>query len=148
MTMPLVAWDADGAIVQVSEQTMARVPGVGIVGEIDLAAHERDGGALTDIFVAHGAVGAGTWPEHLGARFGEFRVELEPDWTRARHAEPYRIRALIHRSGHRRERPDGVGGSLHRPLSLDAQGRNAAEETAEVGSPAHLPLVTPKPEAA
>ena len=153
MTMPLVAWNAAGDIVEATEQTMARDPERGIVGVLDFAANEREGIALRDIFVADGAVGSGTWPEFLPAnRWHEFRVELVPGWSRSRIPAdtPYRIRALIHRaSGHRRARPTDVAGSLHRPVELDDLGRDVPQ-TQERGTPGHLRLaaaeaVTPDP---
>lgn len=103
----LVAYDAAGRVVRTLGAMTRRDAGGNVVGLIDFESMERLGAPLTDIWIAGGgAVGSGTWPEWLGAATHEYRVELEPGWSR--HAippsRPHRIRALIHIG-----RPPSVG---------------------------------------
>jgi len=150
----LIAFDAAGDIIDTLDRVVVYGPDGQVVGLVDFAAHEAAGGSLTDVW--HVAVdgvpasGSGTWPEFLGGRAHDFRVERADG----------RIVALVHKvSGHRRERADAeeavreivreiVGrdldpdqppdrahntrralrerlGSPSRPLGLDAAGRTA-----------------------
>jgi hypothetical protein len=80
-------------------------------GLVDFVAHEEAGGEMLDVWKLFGeqvengvgvpweAKGSKTWPEWIGAKAHEFRVEL------AGPAGKKRIAALVHKvSGHRRER--------------------------------------------
>ncbi|MEA2677397.1 MAG: hypothetical protein QOJ81_1538 [Chloroflexota bacterium] len=101
MLSMLVHWDATGAIVHTNDYMIAFDENSAVIGLIDFAAHEAAGGRMRDIVYDPGAVGAGTWPEWLGGRAHEFKVELDPNPGQAR----ARIKALVHRtSGHRRVR--------------------------------------------
>jgi hypothetical protein len=123
--------------------------------------------------LAHDRVaGASTWPEYLGASFGDFKVELRPG---PRGGSPS-VRALVHRkSGHRRDRAEivrkreeaiaerlavgraaakqlglsgvdvdirDITGSVEKPLRLDKDGRNL-DPLAELARPIpDLPLMS------
>lgn len=76
MLTPLIAYDAGGNIISVMDHLVARVDGV-VVGLYDFAAHEANGGKLRDFWDVNRAVGSGTWPEWLGDRTHEFRVQLD-----------------------------------------------------------------------
>lgn len=87
-----------GAVVGTLDYMVARNAAGEVVGLIDFEAHEAAGGRLTDIWRHSDAAGSGTWPEFIGARAHEFRVELDGS---------KRITALVHKqSGHRRVRSD------------------------------------------
>jgi hypothetical protein len=127
------------------------------LGLIDFGAHEAAGGELTDIWRVTAdddpVVGSKVWPEWIGGRAHDFRVELEgPPGHK-------RIAALVHKtSGHRRERAaieaaienriaEAAGapadirhlvGGPDRPLTLDDKGRTTAR--ARVVEP-NLPIV-------
>jgi len=149
----LLAYDDPGNVIATLDHLIARDAAGTVTGLIDFGAHEDAGGEHTDIWTVEGAKGSKVWPEWLGARAHEFRVELEGAPGHKR------IAALVHRqSGHRRERAaieaaiaatpfvDGVRdirhivGGPHRPLTLDAKGRTMTRPKA-VATPAHLPLV-------
>ncbi len=153
----LLAYDEAGEIVATLDHLVAYDEAGDPLGLVDFAAHEEAGGELTDVWTVAGdgltIKGSKVWPEWLGSRAHDFRVELEGP------AGAKRIAALVHReSGHRRERAaveqaiadriraagdrpadirDLVGGP-DRPLSLDERGRTAPR--AKVKRPA-LPLV-------
>jgi len=149
-----LAYDATGKVVATLD-FMARRGDTGeIVGWIDFAKHEVSGGEHTDIWNVGNAEGSKVWPEWLGSRAHDFQVELEgPDGQK-------RLAALVHPSGHRRERAaidaaiaerieaagdapadirDLVGGP-DRPLILDDEGRTVGRSQAG-GTPAHLPVM-------
>lgn len=147
----LLAYDADGNVVATLDHLVSRDDDGHVVGLVDFAAHEVAGGELTDIWRVEGAAGSGVWPEWLGARALQFRVELAGAPGRKA------IAALVHRtSGHRRERVDietaiagspVVGGARdvrhivggpNRALHLDAEGRTVARPRA---GNAHLPRI-------
>ena len=96
----LIAYDADGNVIATLSYAVQydddadRTP-LGIV-RWDL--HEEAGGEHTDIWTVDGAKGSKVWPEYLGGRAHDFRVELEGP------AGAKRIAALVHKDGHRRER--------------------------------------------
>lgn len=151
----LLAYDASGDIVATLDYAVQyaddedRTP----LGLVDFAAHEEAGGELTDVWNVSNATGSKVWPEWLGSRAHDFRVELVGPPGRKR------IAALVHKaSGHRRERAvieaeigkrvkaakgepadirDLVGGP-DRPLHIDDQGRNAPRPKA---TRPKLPLV-------
>lgn len=90
--MPLIAYDARGSIFAVLHELYWTAPD-GSVHAVDLEAAE--GGRLRDLWEVSRASGSAYWPEHLGDRFTEFRVERESG----------RAVRLIHRgSGHVRHR--------------------------------------------
>lgn len=141
MLSMLIAYNADGDVIATLDYMVARDGDGNATGLIDFEAHEAAGAALTDVWNVDGAVGSGTWPEWLGSRAHDFRVELDGPPARKR------IRALSHRvSGQRRERHvieariaqrvtearDGVAdirdlvGGPDRPLLLDDEGRTLA----------------------
>ena len=130
------------------------------LGFVDFLAHEERGGEMTDVWRVEidgvSAAGSKVWPEWLGGRAHDFRVELAgPPGAK-------RIAALIHKtSGYRRVRAeieaaieariaaaagqpadirDLVGGP-DRPLNIDDEGRTVAR--AAVVRP-NLPLVSVK----
>lgn len=150
--MPLIAYDRSGNIV-VSLDFLVLPDGEGGFGLVDLEEAERTGIKLRGLWEVSGASGSAHWPEHLGERFHEFRVERD-----RRFALP--ARRLVHRlSGHVRHRdaieaavqqakagahPDArhaaaraVLGHPHQPLTLDDHGRTRAEpdRQAEVRAP-------------
>jgi hypothetical protein len=145
----LLAYTEDGSVVATLDYLVQYDENRSPIGLVNFARHEEAGGENTDIWshvqylndVDQGTVkGSKVWPEWLGARAHEFRVELEGPPGRKR------IKALVHRdSGHRRERAaieaevasrieaagdkpadirDLVGGP-DRPMHLDDTGRSA-----------------------
>ena len=146
MSIPtsLLFYDADGNVVGTLDY-MVRYDDDGVpIGLVDFEAHELSGGRLREI-VEHGsAVGAGTWPEWLGASAHDFKVQVRPGAKGGTHL----IRSLQHsRSGYRRERSDiesalsdlisgtgpgdvvnvsGILGGPGKHLILDEDGRTAA----------------------
>jgi hypothetical protein len=156
----LIAYDAAGDVVGTLDYLVQydddadRTP----LGLVDFAAHEEIGGELTSVWNVSHAAGSKSWPEYLGSRAHDFRVELVgPPGQK-------RIGALIHKvSGHRRERAaieaaiaarvaaaqgdpadirDLVGGPS-RPLPID-EATGQAKERVPQTRPA-LPLVRPTP---
>lgn len=134
----LIAYDADGNVVATLDHMVVRDVDGNVVGLIDFAAHEAAGGEHLDIWVHSAAAGSKVWPEWLGSRAHEFRVELVGP-PGGKH-----IGALVHRqSGHRRGRAEveaaiaqviaeagdepadirHIVGGPDRPLPLDADGR-------------------------
>lgn len=154
MLAMLLAYDALGNVVATLDVMVARDDAGNVTGLVDFAAHEAEGGEHTDIWQVGSAAGSKVWPEFLGERGHEFRVELVgPPGAK-------RIGALIHKaSGVRRERtdveaaiaarvaetPEGqpidlrdiVGGPT-RPIGLDPAGRTA---TPRPRARSQLPLV-------
>jgi hypothetical protein len=137
----LLAYGAAGDVVQTLSYVVQYDADMVPLGLVDFGAHEEAGGENTDIFVTSNAVGSKVWPEWIGGRAHDFRVELVGPPGRKR------IAALVHKaSGFRRERAaieaaiqsrisaaagapadirDLVGGP-DRPLVLDDNGRNVA----------------------
>ena len=134
----LLAYDASGNVVATLDHLVARDDAGNVAGLVDFSAYEAAGREMTEVWNVGGAVGSKVWPEWLGARAHEFRVELEGPPGRKS------IAALVHRtSGHRRERADiesviagrmsaaadapadirDVVGGPDRPLRLDEDGR-------------------------
>lgn len=140
----LLAYDVAGRVVMSLDYLVVyandsnRTP----LGLADFASHEEAGGMATDFWTVSSdespIKGSKVWPEWLGARACDFRVELSGPPGRKK------IAALVHRtSGHRRERAaieqaikdrivaagddpadisDIVGGP-DCPLSIDDRGR-------------------------
>jgi hypothetical protein len=99
MLRSLIAYDADGGVIATLDHLVARDVEARAVGLVDFGAHEDAGRELTDIWTVEGAKGSKTWPEWLGARAHEFRVEL------AGPPGQKRITSLVHKkSGYRRDR--------------------------------------------
>jgi len=155
MLAMLVAYDTAGNVVATLDHLVARGVGGNVTGLIDFAAHEEAGGELLDIWNVQGAVGSKVWPEWLGGRAHDFRVEKDgPPGAK-------RISALVHKtSGYRRERSDVISainarvaeangkpadirdlvGGPDRPLRLDDEGRTVGR-TIITGTPKHLPVI-------
>lgn len=153
MLCSLIAYDANGDVVATLDHVVAKDSEGRVVGLVDFEAQELSGGELTDIWQVSGATGSKTWPEWIGPRIYDFRVELVGLPGRKR------ITSLVHKvSGFRRERAaieaeiarriaeadgkpadirDLVGGP-ERPLVLAADGRNLAPV---VFVPSSLPVV-------
>jgi len=160
MLSMLIAYDAAGDVVATLDVMVAKDSAGAVVGLIDFEAHELAGGEMTDVWRVDNATGSKTWPEWIGARAHDFRVEL------AGPPGKKRISALVHReSGHRRERAavvasieariraagnepadirDLVGGP-ERPLILDDEGRTLGRSPAPSGTPAGLPVLSRGP---
>lgn len=138
MLTMLIAYNADGEVIATLDYMAARDENGEVIGLIDFSAHEEAGGKLTDVWNVDGAVGSGTWPEWIGSKAHDFKVEVDP--------RTKRITALKHKqSGYRRNRaeiedaiarriadtPDGkpadirnIVGGPERPLLLDENGRS------------------------
>lgn len=136
----LIAYDDDGNVIGTLDWMIAKNAAGDVIGLVDFAAHEAAGGELTDVWEVSGAKGSKPWPEWIGGRAHDFRVELAgPPGSK-------RISALVHKvSGRRRNRAaidaaiaerirtakgtpdlrDLVGGPT-RHLRLDAEGRTMA----------------------
>jgi hypothetical protein len=146
----LLAYNASGDVIATLDYLVSYDPDGTPIGLVDFEAHEAAGGELLDVWNVHGeqiengvgvpwaAAGSKTWPEWIGSKAHEFRVELVgPPGNK-------RIAALVHKvSGFRRVRSvveanvagrvaaygpapadirDLVGGPA-RPLDLDDDGR-------------------------
>ena len=97
MLHSLIAYDASGEIIGTLDHMVAKDDDGNVIGLIDFEAHEKSGGKLRDVWEVSNAVGSGTWPEWLGGRAHDFKVELDGG----------RIARLRHRqSGHVRDRAD------------------------------------------
>lgn len=95
----LLAYDASGNVVATLDYLVIRNPDGSVAGLADFDAHEKAGGENTDIWTCSEAVGSKVWPEWLGARAHDFKVELVGP------AGQKRIAALVHKSsGYRRSR--------------------------------------------
>lgn len=109
MLSMLIAYDEEGRVTGTLESLVARDDDGNVLGLVDFERAEADGMALTDIWTDSGAAGSGSWPEWLDARelrAQDYRVELEPGWSRrSKDRGPARIRALV-RPGDRRDRQE------------------------------------------
>lgn len=112
----LLAYDSNGVVIATLSHMVSQDENGNVTGLVDFEQHEINGDELTDIWKVDSAVGSKTWPEWLGSRAHEFKVELDGPPGRKR------IKALIHvgrpeitddsgviapavpGSGHRRER--------------------------------------------
>lgn len=147
--MPLIAYDRSGNIPMVLD-FLVLPDGEGGYGLVDLEEAERSGLKLRGLWEVSGASGSCHWPEHLGERFGEFRVELDRRFNLPG-------RRLVHRgSGHVRHRdaietavqqakargedPATILGHPHRHLQLDAHGRTRAEPERDAQPPRVIPI--------
>ncbi|MEA2538474.1 MAG: hypothetical protein QOF11_2708 [Chloroflexota bacterium] len=138
----LIAYDVDGNVIATLDHAVIRDENDEPIGLVDFAAHEEAGGEHLDVWTVaredeHGsrtlAKGSKVWPEWIGGRAHEFRVELEgPPGAR-------RIAALVHRkSGHRRIRVDVEGAIAGR---IEAAAGDLADIRDLVGGPdRHLTL--------
>jgi hypothetical protein len=154
MLSMLLAYDETGDVIATLSYMIAKDAEGNAVGLIDFDAHELAGGEMVDVWHHEGAKGSKTWPEWLGSRAHDFRIEFDGPPGRKRAA------ALVHKvSGHRRERAtveaaiterivaaegqpadirDLVGGP-DRPLQLDEQGQTIRPRSS--GTPTGLPVV-------
>lgn len=150
----LLAYDSEGNVLDTLDYLVARDEQGNVLGIVDFSAYEEQGGKfrLTEdrgIWNYSGAAGSAVWPEWLGPRATEFKVELD-----RRHKHP--IRRLVHRqSGHVRDRGqieqaisdradeageepvdlrDIVGGP-GRPIPLDDDGKTAPPPRRRAGVP-------------
>lgn len=112
----LLAYDDEGNVIATLDYAVAKDEQGRVTGLIDFEAHELAGGEMTDVWRVEGAKGSKTWPEWIGGKAHDFRVELDGP------AGGKRIKALVHvgcpegrdekgnvipaipPSGHRRER--------------------------------------------
>lgn len=98
MLTPLFAYDAAGNIFATLDHMITRDTSGLVSGLIDFEVIEKAGTQMTTVWNVDGAAGSKVWPEWLGSRAHEFRVEL------AGPAGLKYISALVHRtSGYRRE---------------------------------------------
>lgn len=102
----LLAYDDAGDVVATLDYLVQYDDAGAPVGIVDFESHEAAGGELTDIWRVAGAKGSKCWPEWLGARAHEFRVELEGPPGRKR------IAALVHRATGRRRGRAALEGAI------------------------------------
>lgn len=142
----LLAYDAAGVVTATLDSMIARDAAGNVLGLVDFGAHEAAGGRLRDIWDVSDAVGSGTWPEWLGGRAHDFRVELQGGRIIAlvhRRSRFRRRRAAIEKAIRRAPLVDGsrdlraLLGGPGRPLLVDDRGRTASL----AGTPPHLPLI-------
>jgi len=101
-----IAWDADGNVIATLDTLVYRDPASGEVCMVDMQTHEATGGRMREVAEAEGAIAAGTWIEELGGQAHDFRVELDPTWTRE-NDKPFAVTALVHKSSRvKRKRAD------------------------------------------
>jgi len=133
----LVAYDASGVILATLDYVVMYDEDGNALGLVDFAAHEAAGGEMTKVWRHSRAVGSKVWPEWLGAAAHGMTVELAgPPGNK-------HLTALVHPSGHRRERAEieariaervaagrgrpadirDIVGGPGRPLKLDDEGR-------------------------
>ena len=139
----LLAYDADGNVTATLDYLVQYDDQKRPLGLVDFAAHEENGGAMTDVWNVAGAAGSKVWPEYLGAAAHQYRVE------KVGPAGQKKIGALVHKtSGHRRERAtieaaiaqriaDAAGGPADirdlvggpdRPLVVDSEGKTVPRQ--------------------
>lgn len=95
--MPLIAYDRQGNVICALD-FLVNEDEDGTYRLVDLEGTEAAGTKLRELWEVSGASGSTTWPEYLGERFPEFRVQLD---RRFKHAG----RRLVHRrSGVARDR--------------------------------------------
>lgn len=95
----LLAYDADGDVVATLDYVVRYAEDGKPLGLVDFLAHEEAGNEHTAIWRVEGAAGSKAWPEYLGSRAHEYRVE------RAGQPGKKRAEALVHKvTGERRER--------------------------------------------
>jgi len=150
----LIAYNAAGEVIATLGHVVRYDAEGNALGLVDFTAHEAAGRPATDLWVVDGAAGSKVWPEYLGSRAHEYRVELE--------GEPgaKRIARLVHRtSGRVRFRdaieaalaavqPDELGrrdvrhliGGPDRPLRLDDEDVGHDRHAKTPGP--ELPLIT------
>jgi len=137
----LLAYDAAGTVTATLDYLVRYDDDGTPLGLVDFAAHEDAGGEMTDVWNVSGASGSKVWPEWLGGRAHDFRVELVGPPGRKY------IGALVHKvSGHRRVRAEieariearidaahgqpadirDIVGGPDRPLLLDDEGKTKA----------------------
>jgi hypothetical protein len=155
MLSMLIAYDDNGNVVATLDYMVSMDAEGNVIGLVDFDAQEK-AGEMTEVWNVEGAKGSKVWPEWLGSRAHDFRVELEgPPGQK-------RIASLIHKqSGHRRERSviesaiaekiasangkpadirDIVGGP-NKPLRIGDDGKVLARQQT---SPPRLPVVSRK----
>ncbi len=95
----LLAYDADGNVVATLDYVVQYADDGHPLGLVDFTAHEEQGGEHTEIWTVSNAAGSKAWPEYLGSRAHEYRVEkVGPPGKK-------HIGALVHKeTGKRRER--------------------------------------------
>lgn len=127
MISMLLAYDPDGQVFATLDY-MVRYDADGRpLGLIDFDAHELAGAEMTDVWQVEGAAGSKTWPEWIGARAHDFRVELVGPPGRKR------IAALVHaKSGFRRERANVEAAIAQRIAAAKGEPANITDI---VGSP-------------
>lgn len=142
----LIAYDAAGNVVATLDYLRVKKPDGSYV-LVDPEEHERSGRRLRELWQVESAVGSGSWPEWIGPRAHDFRVELDS-------SQPLKIKRLVHRaSGLRRERSEierevarrrraagsdpvdlrDLLGGPGRPLELDDDGRSKRERKEKDG---------------
>lgn len=161
--MMLLAYDASGRVVATLDFLVSLDENGDPRGLVDFAEVEA-AGELTDVWRVDGAVGSGTWPEWLGSRASEFRVERAGGRIVAlehvgRNAPPGEGGAPVPASGHRRRRQDvedaiaeriaaahgdpadirDLVGGPDRPLGMDPEGRSTGR--GQLVEPTALPVI-------
>lgn len=133
MSGPLIAYDRSGGIVAALDFLVAQ-DADGAYRLVDFVSAEEAGVRLRSVWEVSGAAGSTTWPEFLGHRFHEFRVELD-------HGHPLRGRRLVHRgSGHTRHR-DAIEADIERRKQSRARaGLRRLDASPIVGNMLH-PLI-------
>lgn len=153
MISMLIAYDANGNVVGTLSHVVARDDEGNIVGLVDFDAHESAGGKMRDIWEVSNAVGSGTWPEWIGARAHDFKVEVDPDTkkiTSLVHKKTGKKRTLvdIHKriqdriasteQGKAADLRDILGGPTQ-PLLIDDNGN--PDKVVLNGTPKHIPVI-------
>jgi hypothetical protein len=94
----LVAYDDAGNVIATLE-SLVTVTDDGQPTLVDFTAHEANGRDAVELWIVDGAKGSKVWPEYLGGKAHEYRVELAGEPGRKR------IARLVHRvTGEARER--------------------------------------------
>jgi hypothetical protein len=143
MLAPLIAYDADGNVVATLDFMVARDADGRVIGLIDFEAWERSGRKLREVWEVGNAVGSGTWPEWLGTRAHDFRVERGPDGRIAalvpKNGGPKRVKRVIQQAITRRVASAGDGGTVDISDLVGGPGRPLRIRSSSGGGHEHDP---------
>jgi hypothetical protein len=154
----LIAWDADGNVVGTLDYLVMHDDEGNLLGLVDFYGIEQAGIPYTRIYHNDGATGSGWWPEWLGTRAQDFRVEkkngkiialvhgkskLRRDRATIERAIADRIEKAPRDAEGRYENVDlrDLVGGPNRPLALTDRGRTLGRGKLQRAAPPNVPLI-------